>query len=45
VTISNDLKVIVYPLFVLLFALEEFDAELVELLWWGIEGQGDCPST
>mmetsp|Transcript_20069 Transcript_20069/g.30847 ORF Transcript_20069/g.30847 Transcript_20069/m.30847 type:complete len:113 (-) Transcript_20069:414-752(-) len=45
VQICERLHVLLYPAFTMLYSLEEFDSELVELLWWGLEGQGDMPSS
>ena len=38
VQMTEPLEVALYPLYVLLFTVEEFDPDLVDLLWWGLEG-------
>ena len=43
---NDSFEIILYPLFVLLFTAEEFDQELIDLMWWGMEGiqNTDCSS-
>jgi len=51
ITITEEVEVLLYPLTCLLFIAEEFDQDLIDLLWWGVDtvkvepGQENAPSS